>query len=333
MTRKDVARVAGTSTAIVSYVINNGPRPVAERTRQRVLAAIEEVGYVPDTVAQALASGVSGLYGLIVPDISNPFFAALAHELEDSTSESGHILLLGDSAEDKDREKELISTFVRRRVDGLLFVGVDSHPDLSAAFDGEVPVVILDRVDPEHLASSVAVDNVAAAHAVTAHLVTHGYREHAIITGPEQLLTARERLQGWRSALAEAELLADPRWIVEAPFTRRGGYDAGSALITSGPRPRAVFASNELQAVGLLAAAAEHGLRVPDELAVITFDGTEMSEYTAPKLSGVVQPLDEIARAAVAMLPGKHRSTSFAPRHERCGYTIRLRPSCGHHPD
>ncbi len=334
-TRADVARVAGTSTAVVSYVINNGPRPVSESTRNRVLEAIESVGYEPDTIAQALALGVTGTYGLIVPDISNPFFAALAHELQDATSETEHVILLGDAAESKDRETELIKNFMRRRIDGLLLVGVDNAPDLAPLAGKGIPVVVLDRVDPRNTVSSVAIDNVSAAREVTEHLIAHGYTAIGIIAGPLHLFTGQDRYEGWRQALAAAGIEENPGWVLEAAFSRRGGLEAGRTLLSSAlEAPRAVFASNEQQAVGLLAAAAEAGLRVPEDLALISFDGTDVSEYTVPKLSAAVQPLSEIARTAVGLLAAAASAGGDSPTtaHVVSAHELRIRPSCGTHP-
>ena len=164
-----------TSAAVVSYVVNGGPRPVAESTRARVLAAIDLVGYTSNSIAQALASGVSGTYGLIVPDISNPFFAALAHELADEVSAHGKVLLLGDSAESKEREQLLLRMFLRQQIDGVLFNG-------------------------------------ARAEAATKHLIEHGYQKIGIIAGPSHLFTARDRRRGWEAALETAKLQVDLRW-------------------------------------------------------------------------------------------------------------------------
>src|SRR5699024_3472492 len=127
----------------VSYVVNGGPRPVAAHTRERVLHAIDAVGYRPNSIARALASGVSSAYGLVVPDISNAFFSTLAHRLFDAVAESGKVLLLGDAAEDKTRERRLVDMFVQRHIDGLLFIGVDNTPDLQVALDDGIPVVML----------------------------------------------------------------------------------------------------------------------------------------------------------------------------------------------
>ncbi|MDQ0276475.1 LacI family transcriptional regulator [Arthrobacter silviterrae] len=327
-TREDVARQAGTSVAVVSYVVNGGPRPVAEATRDRVLAAIDSVGYSPNGIAKALASGVSGAYGLIVPDISNPFFAALAHELEEAVAAEGKVLLLGDSAESKEREETLLKLFLQRQIDGILFIGVDSKPDVRAALRAGVQLVILDRVDNDAGVSSVAVDNIAGSYAATNHLIGHGYTRIGIISGPGNLYTARDRNLGWETAMAQAQLEVDPRWRLEENFSRHGGREAGRRLFSLPQLPEAVFASNEQQAVGLLAAAAEFGVRVPEDLAIMTFDGTDDSEYATPAISTVVQPLNEIARVAVNLLarPPGHEVV----QHE-CDFTLRLRPSCGPH--
>lgn len=327
-TRADVARAAGTSVAVVSYVVNDGPRPVAAATRRRVLDAIETVGYSPNTIARALASGVSGAYGLIVPDISNSFFAAMAHALEEEVAALGHVLLLGDSAERKNRETELIRQFVQRNIDGILCIGIDNDPCVQIALDAAVPVVMLDRVDRVKPVSSIAIDNIAAARAATEHLVEHGHTRIGLIAGPPELSTSDDRATGWRQAMDAAGLAVDPAWRYEAAFSRAGGLGAASAIFEIGDPPDALFASNEQQAVGLVHAAAVRGIRVPDDLAVITVDGTDDSEFAHPAISTVVQPLDEIAGEAFDLLtrqPG-------AALHRTCPFTLRLRESCGTHP-
>ncbi|HEU0257009.1 MAG TPA: LacI family DNA-binding transcriptional regulator [Microbacteriaceae bacterium] len=329
-TRTDVARLAGTSVAVVSYVVNGGPRPVAATTRARVLEAIDAVGYQPNTIARALASGVTSLYGLILPSISNPFFAALAHELEDAIAATGKILLLGDSSGSKEREAELVGVLARRRTDGVFFIGVDDSPDLDAL--AGTPTVLLDRYSPAKAGQySVTIDNDEAAHAATRHLIEHGYTRLAIIAGPPDLAVSRARLDGWRRALHDAGITPDERWVVAAPFSAGGGFEAGRTLVTSGAPPRAVFASSEQQSLGLLAAAAEAGLRVPEDLAIMSFDGTEASEYAVPRISGIVQRLPDIAAAAVETLEALCARREPPARHVTTGYELRIRHSCGPH--
>lgn len=328
VTRADVAREAGTSVAVVSYVVNDGPRRVAPETRERVLRAIETVGYTPDPIAKALASGVSGAYALVVPDVSNAFFAELAHRLQEAVAGADKVLLLGDAAESPEREARLLRTFAARRVDGVLVVGVGPRPDLAPLLDAGVPVVVLDRADAAVPVSSVSIDNAAAARAATEHLIGHGHSRIGIVAGPAGLPTAQERARGWRAALEEAGLPARPEWMREAPFTRRGGREAAGELLAGPDAPTALFVSNEQQAVGVLAAAHALGVAVPEDLALFTIDGTDDSEFSAPGISTAVQPLDRMARSAVGLLrPGG------APEHVVHDFALRIRGSCGAHDD
>ncbi len=326
-TMQDVARIAQTSTAVVSYVINDGPRPVSQETRARVLAAIEQAGYIPDRVAQGLARGKSMTYGLVLPDITNPYFAALAHALEDELFAHGRSLLLGNAAEDKQREVEVVRTFLQNRVDGLFYVGVDANSSVEMASRAGVPVVVLDRIDADTEAASVSIDNVAAAREATEHLIQHGYDDIVHVSGPFHLSVAQDRIAGYTDALAAHLSERQPR-LMAAPFTRQGGLRAGRVLFAESP-PQAVFAANEQQAIGLLRAAAEAQLRVPQDVAVVAFDGTPESEFTTPQLSTITQPILTIAREAVRLLLSADADSS---RHVLCEHVFVQRESCGAHP-
>ncbi len=326
VTRRDVAALAGTSVAVVSYVVNNGPRPVASATRDRVLAAIEATGYHPDGIARALAAGSTKTYGLVVPDISNPFFAAVAHAIEDEMFSRGRVLLLGDSAESREREHEIVSNLLQRRVDGLLYIGVHHHPRVHEIVPSGTPVVVLDRIDETSPAASVVVDNVGGARAAVEHLIHHGYRRIACISGPEEHLVAQDRRTGWESALTAAGMSASPALVHSAPFSRAGGLDAGRRLLAQPVLPRAVLVSSDQQAIGLVSALAEAGVRVPEDLAVFSFDGTEDSAYCVPPLSTVRQPVEEMARHAIGLLTEPDR---YESRRVVCAYELVLRRSCG----
>ncbi|MER7282429.1 extracellular solute-binding protein [Dactylosporangium sp. NPDC000244] len=325
VTRQDVAREARTSAAVVSYVINNGPRSVAPATRQRVLDAIERTGYRPNAIAQALAGGRSGVLGLVVPDVSNSFFSALAKAIEDEVFQEGRVLLVGNSAESAAREARLITSFVERQVDGLLYVGVGHHAPVQEAIRAGIPVVALDRRDRFSSIASVVVDNFDGAAMATDHLIAHGHRRIAIIAGPSHLFTSVERIGGWRKALKAQGLPDDESLFVEAPFSRAGGYEAAIKLFARGTAD-AVLVTDEMQAFGVLAAAADTGVEVPRDLAIITFDGTEQSMYSVPPLTTVGQPLAEIARHAVSL--ARTRTTERS-RHVVCDVELIRRRSCG----
>ncbi|MFB2580860.1 LacI family DNA-binding transcriptional regulator [Herbiconiux sp. P15] len=326
VTRSDVARVAGTSVAVVSYVVNNGPRPVAAETRQRVLAAIEETGYRPDGIARALASGSTETYGLIVPNVANPFIASLAHAIEDESFRRGFSILLGDSADDADREADLVSTFLQHQIDGLIFYGVDrNHPWLDQAI-GRVPVVILDEPDPASGTAGVRVDERAASAAATRHLIEHGHVTVATIAGPLDQQNSQDRLEGWKDALRDSGLDEHHDLVFETPYTRRGGYEAATRVLNLPQLPDAVFVANEQQALGFLAAADEHGVRVPDQVAIMCFNGTTNAEYSIPALSTVEQPVEEIAAHALALLAAE---STAEPTMIVCDFRLVPRRSCG----
>ncbi|QKJ85658.1 Transcriptional regulator [Paramixta manurensis] len=302
VTRSDVAKAAGTSVAVVSYVINNGPRPVAEATRQRVLAAIQQTGYRPNGVARALASGTTKTYGLVVPNIGNPFVASMAHVLLQESLKNGHVMLLGDSGDDRQRELELIHSLLNRQVDGLFYNSVDRHPYIDVLKASGTPFIMLDRVAPEQQVSMLRVDERAAARQVTAHLLSHGYQTVGMISGPVQMLNAQDRINGWRDAMAEYGLPVREEWIFPASYTRDGGYEATQRMLQQDSVPRALFTSNEAQAIGCIRALSEHHLAVPEDIALVCFNGTDQSAYHVPALTTVRQPIREMAQAAIEML-------------------------------
>ncbi|MFT4269607.1 MAG: LacI family DNA-binding transcriptional regulator [Pantoea sp.] len=331
VTRSDVAEAAGTSVAVVSYVINNGPRPVAEATRQRVLEAIKQTGYRPNAVARALASGSTKTFGLIVPNIANPFVASMAHLLLQESLNHGHVMLLGDAGDDRQRELELIQGLLNRQVDGLFYNSVDRHPYIDVIKASGTPFVMLDRVEPQPGVSMLRVNEREAARQVTAHLLSHGYQQVGMISGPLEMLNTQDRIQGWRDAQAEYGLQVDEALIFPASYTRQGGYDAAWRMMNSNRVPRALFASNEGQAIGCIRAFAESGLRVPHDVALVCFNGTEQSAFHVPTLTTVRQPLREMAQRAIAMLKNWNGEAELAefPHHleigESCGCQLTSR--------
>ncbi|KGT95238.1 transcriptional regulator [Erwinia typographi] len=324
-TRKDVAREAGTSVAVVSYVINNGPRPVAEATRLRVLEAVKKTGYRPNSVARALASGTSKTYGLVVPNISNAFIASFAHALQQEALSNGMVMLLGDAGDSRKRELELINTLLSQQVDGLFYTSVDRHPYIDLIQASGTPLVMLDRVDPSLNVNILRVDERKAAHQVTTHLLSHGYQEVGMICGPLERLNTQERLAGWRQALVDFGVVERPEWIFPAAYSREGGFDAAMQMLKNGALPRALFASNETQAIGCIRALAEHHISVPEQVALVCFNGTEQSAFHVPSLTTVRQPVREMAKRAIAMLTapqGEAQLSEFA-------HQLEIGESCG----
>lgn len=311
---------------MVSYVVNNGPRPVAARTRERVLQAIDELGYQPNAVARALKVRRTHTLGLLVPDNSNPYFAELAKAVEDVAYARGYALLLVNSSNDQPREASQLAALRARQVDGLLLISTGAGVDLTDARTDGPPIVLIDRLSRDLIYPSVVVDNFGGARAAVLHLIEHGHRRIACIAGPSDVPAAAERERGWRAALStipgsSTDLLR------RTDFTRQAGYDASRALLAHQVPPTAIFASSDLQGVGVLRACYEAGLNVPDDIAVFAFDGTQESQFTAPPMSVVQQSIKEIAETAVNMLLSPPQPPE--PKQIVVPYELITRRSCG----
>ncbi len=300
VTRDEVARRAGVSSAVVSYVLNGGPRPVAAATRARVLEAMRELDYRPNGVARALRARRTNALGLIIPDSSNPFFAQLARAIEDAAQERGFNLLVGNAADDPEREVRYVRTFVERRVDGLLLISSGDAAETLAELDlSRTPLVVVDRMPSSPPAAVIVADNEIGGRLATRHLLEHGHEVVGCIAGPSHLTPSDDRRRGFLAVLHEAGLQVDPNLVVRAPFARDAGYRVARRMLRVRPRPTAIFASSDTQAIGALRAAFEEGLHVPGDIAVIGFDGIPEAHYTLPSLATVVQPIAAIARLTV----------------------------------
>jgi LacI family transcriptional regulator len=326
VTRSDVARYAGVSTAVVSYVVNSGPRPVAEATAARVRDAIRVLGYRPNASARALRTGSTQMLGLVVPEIGNPLFAEMAVAVEQCAARHGHAVLLVNSESDPQLERTLIRSLTARQVDGIIISTVqhgNAVVDLSTL---GVPVVLLNTFAAQDGVETVGVDAREGARIGVEHLISHGHSRIGLIIGGAET-EARE--WGWQDATRAAGLSDGP--IAREPFTRRGGYDGAMRLFGGSDRPTALFASSDMQAVGALRALGELGLRVPEDVAVLSFDGTDEAEYAAPRLTVVRQPVDEMAEEAVTRLVAAEPER--APHHASFLPTLVIGRSCGCAPE
>ena len=325
-TRSDVARLAGVSTAVVSYVVNGGPRPVSATTAARVRDAIDRLGYRPNTTARALAVGSTKTIGLVVPDSTNPFFAEYAWQIQRAATDLGYAVLITNTGFDPVVEERGVLDLCDRQIDGLLLAGASGLRRVSELARGgrQLPVVVLDAQSPLHGYTTVGADAAAGTTRVVDHLIeVHATASVAMIMGnsADPAIDGRER--GWTEAHARAG--RRPGVVVRTPFSRRGGYEAGMRLLTSKDRPSAVFVSADVQAIGLLHAARELGVSLPDELAVGSFDDSEESRFCWPPLTTAQQPTPAMAEAAVtAVLRG--RSVS---EHLVFDMPLVVRRSCG----
>lgn len=301
-TRDDVAARAGVSSATVSYVVNNGPRPVAPETRVRVLAAIAELGYHPDNIARSLRVRQTHVLGLVVPDSANLFFAELARRLERQAGEHGYSLLLCNSQEDVEREATHLSVLRNQRVDGIILVAADATGmSVPTDLDG-IPVVALDRVPPDWGGDSVRTDARRGGALAVEHLLGLGHRRIGFIHGPRRLAHAQERLEGGLGALRAAGIVPPPEWQRPSGFDFAGGREAARALLALPMQPTALCCSNDAMAVGALAGLHALGLRVPDDVSVTGFDDVPLAQFAIPALTTVTQPYDAMAATALTTL-------------------------------
>ncbi|WP_152362880.1 LacI family DNA-binding transcriptional regulator [Microlunatus speluncae] len=301
VTVHDVARHAGVSIATVSRALNDRSR-VSAATRDRVLRIATELGYHPNDLARGLAGMATRTIALLLPDITNPFFPELVKGVQTVADERGHLLLMCHNADDEDKAIADLVLLRRKRVDGILLVaGTLPGVGVVAASAG-IPTVVLDRRVPGLDADLVTVDHRAGARLGVEHLLGLGHRRIAYLTGPADVVSSQERSEGWREALVAAGVEPTPDLVVGGDFTEDGGYAAGRELLTRPAGITAVFAANDLGAIGLLRALTEAGLRVPDDVSVVGFDGVHLAAYTSPRLTTVAQPIFDLGRTAAELL-------------------------------
>ncbi|RSO38696.1 LacI family transcriptional regulator [Streptomyces sp. WAC 06725] len=335
VTRDDVAKLAGTSTAVVSYVINNGPRPVAPATRERVLAAIKELGYRPDRVAQAMASRRTDLIGLIVPDTRQPFFAEMAHAVEQAAAERGKMVLVGNADYLDEREVHYLRAFLGMRVAGLILISQGPSEHAAAEIDAwDARVVLLHRRPDAIDDVAVMTDDIGGAQLATRHLLEHGHPYVAFLGGTEETPKSgdpvTDHLEGWRRAMSESGKSLEGRYF-QAPYNRYDAYRVALGLLSGPDRPPAIMCATDDQAIGVLRAARELRIDVPGELAVAGFDDVKEAALTDPPLTTVASDRVAMARAAVDLVLDDGLRVVGSRRERLRQFPARLvvRSSCG----
>ena len=326
-TRADVARLAGTSLATVSYVINGGPKKVSAETGDKVRRAISELGYRPDPIARQLRGSESSVLGLLVPNLRGPFFVDLAEEIERQVRSRGKLLLIASTNFDPETEEELVADFLSRRTAAILSIGPTPRllPESAehGTFHGALTVMPGCRLEQ---AVSIGIDQREAARLAVQHLVDHGCRSVAAIFGPEGHTVFRPRMRGWRDVTGLDGALGQQlsRW---ADYSFSGGYRAAVELVRDGAvKPDGLFVSNDTQAVGALAALSDLRVQVPEDIAVVSIDAARISEFTTPALTTVEQPIGSLAQAALDVVEGL---VPAGPRTVTVPHRLLVRDSCG----
>ncbi|HEV2273140.1 MAG TPA: LacI family DNA-binding transcriptional regulator [Acidobacteriaceae bacterium] len=299
----EVAKRASVSTATVSNVIR-GTQRVSAALQERVHKAIRELDYYPNELARSLKIKQTRMLGMVLPDITNPFFPEIMRGAEDTAFARGYLLLTANTDEQMERERRIVSALRSYRVDGILLASAPgkNNGHIQRMMEAGVSVVCIDRATSGIKADSVLVDNVRGARECVRHLIGAGYREIAVITGALELQTGRERLKGYEEALREAGIPVSKRLILEGDFRDESGYRLGKKLLAERERPSAVFVCNGVMALGLLRALAEMKVRCPEDIGIATFADVAIDRTLHPHLTAVVQPSYEIGVRAAGIL-------------------------------
>ena len=302
-TLHEVARRAGVSAMTVSRVVN-GRGSVDSETRQRVEEAIQALDYVPNRIARGLISQKTQTIGIIVPDIVNPFFAPVVRGAESAARKAGYRVLLCNSEGDLRLEREYIEDLVAHRVEGLLLAPASdrSQSSIQSLLRGGFPLVLIDRALPDADCDLIVSDNAEGARRLIEHLIAIGHREIAHVSDAEDTSTGRERLRGYREALEAAGIPFQPELVIRTTVDRIGGYRAAQEILARDPLPTAIFAVNNMTAVGTMEALRERSLSVPKDMGLVCFDDVEHLAVLSPILTVIDQPAETFGSLGVQLL-------------------------------
>jgi LacI family transcriptional regulator len=301
-TIQDVAAYAGVSTATVSRVIS-GSDKVSKKLIKRVQNAIDALDYHPDQTARRLRHRDTKLIGVIISDIQNPYFSTLVVGMENVLHKNGYRLLLGNSSEDPEREREHLNTFLSERVSGVIFTSTGDESSQYRKLQATgIPLVAVDRKPNNLDVDLVDLANEVASFEAVNYLLKEGHQRIGLIAGPENLSTGRERYEGYKRALLSAGYKIHPELILESNFRQNGGYKAMGELLDLGNPPSAVLISNNLMTLGALQMIHERGIVIPDQLSLIGFDDMAWAPSLRPPLTVIAQPVTEMGTTAARLL-------------------------------
>jgi DNA-binding LacI/PurR family transcriptional regulator len=313
---RQIAKRAGVSIGTVSHVIN-GTAGVRDNLRQRVLEAIRSLNYQPSQLGRGLRRSRTSMVGMIIPDVTNPFFPAVVRGAEDIAYGRSYRVVLCNTDNDPGKEIAYLNELESYRPAGLLLIPA-AESRISGALKKLVasgaPVVCIDRQPPGWHGDLVMVANEEGTYNATRHLLRMGHRNLAVITGPHHLSNAVERLKGFLRATEEAGIAVEPEYIQQARFDRHSGYQGAMRLLRMLPRPTAILACNDMMALGTLQAVRESNLQCPEDVSIVGFDNLEFTEFTAPALTTVHQPGYQLGATAARQLLERIDGSTSKPR-------------------
>lgn len=331
-TMKDVALQAGVSTTTVSHIIND-TRHVSEELRQRVSDAIAALNYQPHGPARSLRTKQTRTIGMIIPDNSNPFFAEVARSVEDAAFENNYSVILCNSDGSVEKELNYVRLLIEKGVDGLAFISAGRDPQsIEMLVRQSIPWVVADReipgADVDVAVDEVLVENLAGGFKATEYLISLGHKRIGCIAGPFQLTPSAQRLMGYKQALQGAGFTVDPDLIIQGDFHNRSGYENCRTLTALSDPPTAIFACNDLMAIGALKAAHDLGLSIPQQLSIVGFDDIAWSSFSIPRLTTIAQPKQEMGRLLTALLVERIKDDQLTHRRMTLPVKLIMRDSC-----
>ena len=331
VTITDVAREAKVSRATVSRVISRKPITSKEVT-ERVLLAIEKLGYQPNLVARSLRVQRSKIIGLIISDIQNPFYTGLVRAVEDTAYKNDFLVFLCNSDEDIEKEILYLKLMIAEKVAGVVITPTqENNNPCRMLLEAGIPVAAVDRSIHDLDVDSVVVDNYKVAYELVEHLISDSHQLIAIVAGPSTITTSRERLEGYTQALYDHGISLNPLYIRQGLPKEDFGYRAVRELLELQEPPAALFLVNNLLTLGALRAIHEKGLRIPDDIALVAFDDINWTSFVTPPLTVAVQPTYELGRMATEMLINRIKDPTIPSERQVIHASVFIQKSCGNH--
>ncbi|CAM3769554.1 Ribose operon repressor [Vibrio aerogenes CECT 7868] len=314
-TMKDIAKLAGVSTSTVSHVINK-TRFVSDEIADRVNQAAKSLNYTPSALARSLKMNRTRTFGMLVTTSTNPFFGEVVKGVERSCFQQGYNLILCNTEGDDQRMQSSINTLLERRVDGLILMCPTLAGEHIDAFDRfpDVPVVVMDWGAMHFTCDKIQDNSLSGGYLATQHLIQSGHRQIGCVTGPLNRNQALMRYQGYQKAMQDAGLEIKPEWVIESNFESDGGYAAYQQLHAQETLPSAVFVCNDMMAMGLINAATNQGVDIPEQLSVIGYDDIYIAKYMTPSLTTIHQPKYRLGTAAVEALLNRLKNQPGEPQ-------------------
>jgi len=306
ITIKDIARECGVSISAVSLVLNNRPNRISEKTSALIIETARSLNYRPNQIAVSLVTRKTKIIGLILPDISNVFFAEIGRYVEEEASQAGYTVIYGNTQDRIASEFDYIQSFLSKGLSGIILIrSAEQNDEIEEQVKltiqrAEIPFIFVDRSYTSINIKNLSVDQINGGYIATRHLIDNGHKKIACICGPLHLQVSLDRLAGYRLAMDEAHISIEPDWIIEGNFRVESGFAAADKIISKSFT--AIFASNDLMAMGVYQACFKHRISIPEQLSIVGFDNIIFSSIVSPALTTIEQPMKQVCHDACICL-------------------------------